>query len=152
MLISEHLKPSSIEPDLKGRSVEEVIGELSELVARESGALDAAGLRECLIDREKLLSTAMGAAIAFPHCTAAGIDEPLFALGISRSGVEADAPDNKPVRIFFVVISPKRDPNVHLDALAAASRIFIEAEAREAVIRAGSAEEAIAAIARAEKG
>ncbi len=56
------------------------------------------------------------------------------------------------MRIFFVVISPKRDPNVHLDALAAASRIFIEAEAREAVIRAGSAEEAIAAIARAEKG
>ncbi len=93
----------------------------------------------------------MGAGIAFPHCSMPWLVQPRFALGISRPGVEADAPDKKPVHIFFVVISPQRNPNAHLEALAGASRVFIDSGVRERVLAATTAEEAIAAIADAEK-
>ncbi len=150
MRISDELKPAAVQTNLSGSSVEEIISELSELVADDSANLDSNHLRESLLRRERLLSTAMGAGIAFPHCTSDRISAPRFALGISRSGVEADAPDNKPVNIFFVVISPESDPNVHLDALAAAARIFINPASRESVLAAKSAEEAISVLAEAE--
>ena len=151
MRISDKLKPAAVQINLSGSSVEEIISELSELVTDNDANLDSAHLRDGLLRREQLLSTAMGAGIAFPHCTSDRINAPRFALGISRGGVQADAPDNKPVNIFFVVISPESDPNVHLDALASAARIFINPSARERVLAAGSAEEAISALAKAEE-
>jgi mannitol/fructose-specific phosphotransferase system IIA component (Ntr-type) len=151
MRISENLKPEAITTDLEGGSVNEVISELAMLLAGKQGESEANSIREALIRREELLSTAMGAGIAFPHCTSPDVNSPRFALGISRRGVEADSPDNKPVNIFFAVVSPEKDPNAHLDALAAASKVFINADSRDKVLGAGSAEEAIAAIAEAEE-
>jgi len=151
MLVSENIKPTTIATDLAGDNVESVIAELAELAARDSNGLDKFKLYENLMRRERLLSTAMGAGLAFPHCTIGGISSPLFVLGISRRGVDADAPDGQPVRIFFAVVSPERDPNAHLDALAAASRVFSDAAVRDAVLKAGDPEEVIAAIAASER-
>jgi PTS system nitrogen regulatory IIA component len=151
MRISEKLKPSAVNTDLVGGNVDEIIGELSQLLSSQCQSIDIDRIREALIRRERLLSTAMGAGIAFPHCTLAEVISPHFALGISRRGIDADAPDNKPVNVFFAVISPEKDSNAHLDALAAASKIFINPLLRERVLAAPGAEEVIAVIAEAEE-
>ena len=153
MDLAEKLKSVAVSLDLGSSSMEEVIGELARLVASslEKRGIDSDDLRDKLLKRERLLSTAMGCGIAFPHCTSKQLSEPAFALGISRPGIDCDAPDDKPVRIFFVVISPEKDPNSHLEALASASKVFIDPTAREAILSAGDSGEVIAAIAASER-
>lgn len=133
--------------------MEAVISELADLAAFSIGGEKkiSGQIKENLLRRERMLSTAMGVGIAFPHCTSTQTREPVFALGVSRAGIDGDAPDNKLVRIFFVVISPEKDPNAHLEALASASRVFMDQTTREAVLAASTAQEAIEAIAAAER-
>ena len=151
MEISKQLKPAAVELSLRGRSVEEALRELAALIAGADGGLDADSLLDGLLRRERLLSTAMGSGIAFPHCTSDHLATPGFALGISRKGIAADSPDGEPVHIFFAVISPARNPDAHLEALAAASRVFTRPEVRSDLMAAESADAAIAAIAAAEE-
>lgn len=151
MEISGRLEPGAVSVSIRGESVNDVIEELVELLRSTDGTLDKAEIKENLIKREELLSTAMGSGIAFPHCTSAGISSPRFALGVSSRGIDADAPDSKPVHIFFCVISPEKDPNAHLEALAAASRLFIDPHIRQVIKGARGPEEVIEAIASVEK-
>lgn len=151
MRISEKLEAAAVDVNLRGGTVEEAIAELALLVSRSSDGRDADQLRERLMARERMLSTAMGAGIAFPHCISPQLSTPKFALGISHRGIDADAPDNKPVHIFFVVISPESDPEAHLESLAAASRVFSNPSVREKILAATRAEDAIMALADAEE-
>jgi mannitol/fructose-specific phosphotransferase system IIA component (Ntr-type) len=150
MLISEHLTEEAIALNLKGETMTEVLGELSRLIAAPNADLDAESVREDLVQREKLLSTASGCGIAFPHCYSS-IKQPRFAIGISRKGIEAEAPDDKPVHIFLVVVSPEHNPNAHLEALSAASKVFLKAEVRDRVHTAESPGEVLDIIREAER-
>lgn len=150
MLISQHLKPEAVLLDTKGQTTAEVLGELASNIASQHKELDAGKLEEALIQREALLSTASGNEIAFPHCYCK-IKNPRFAIAISKQGVDAEAPDDKPVHIFLLVISPEKDPNIHLEALSAASKLFLCKDVREQVKSAGSPDELISYIIEAEK-
>ena len=149
MLISQHLKPEAVSLDIKGESTVEVLGELATLIASLHKELDAKKLTEALVQREDLLSTASGNEISLPHCYCR-IKSPRFAIRKSKKGIEADAPDNKPVHIFMLVISPEKDPNIHLEALSAASRLFLCKDIRKYVKSAESPEEVIGHIKKAE--
>jgi mannitol/fructose-specific phosphotransferase system IIA component (Ntr-type) len=149
MLISQHLKKEAVSLDLKGESMTEVLEELAGLISQPNSDLKSADIRENLLQREKLLSTASGCGVAFPHCYCP-VKNPRFAIGISREGIEADAPDNKPVHIFLVVISPEKNPNAHLEALSAASRIFLKEEIRNQVSLAENPAEVLDIIKEAE--
>jgi mannitol/fructose-specific phosphotransferase system IIA component (Ntr-type) len=153
MLLSDRLKPGAIDLRMAGGTLEAVISELAELAvsSMDGEKKYSSQIKENLLRRERMLSTAMGVGVAFPHCTSSHVREPAFALGISRAGIDGDAPDSKPVQIFFVVISPEKDPNAHLEALAAASRVFMDSTTREAVLSAGTPQEVIEAIAVAER-
>jgi mannitol/fructose-specific phosphotransferase system IIA component (Ntr-type) len=149
MLISQHLTPEAISLNLHGETMEEILAELSGLVAAPHRDLNRDSIHEELIQRERLLSTASGGGLAIPHCYCR-VDSPRFAIGISRRGIEAEAPDDKPVHIFLVVISPERNPSAHLEALSAASRVFQKGAVRERILAAGSPEEVFETIRDAE--
>lgn len=133
--------------------MEAVVEELAKLIAKGSGDrhIDSGELRESLWRREQMLSTAMGCGIAFPHCTSPQLTRPLFALGLSREGVDGDAPDNKAVNIFFVVISPEKDPDAHLEALASASKVFTNPAVRDSILAAETPQDVVEVIAAAER-
>lgn len=134
MKISRQLSPSQISTDLHGNSLEEALAELSQLACSANPGLQAEKLTADLLEREGLLSTASGFGLAFPHCYES-IDKPAFALGIHRSGIEMDAHDTLPVTIFIVVISPEDEPETHLEALSAVSKLFMNEEVREKLLQ-----------------
>ena len=149
MLISQHLTENAISIDLKGTQLEEVLLELAILASLGNKKLKADKLGEALLEREKLISTASGEGIAFPHCYVK-LKKTCFALGISKAGIAADAPDGKLVHIFLVVISPDNKPELHLEALSAASTIFINEQWRQKILSASTASEVFETIATAE--
>jgi PTS system nitrogen regulatory IIA component len=117
-------RPELIFPDLAATDREEVLRELADRVAAAGAVRDAADLLGRLREREQLGSTAIGGGVAIPHCklgtSAAG--RGVLAVGIARAGVPFGAADGKPVRLFFLVVSPSDAPADHLQTLAAISR------------------------------
>ncbi|MFH1380080.1 MAG: PTS sugar transporter subunit IIA [bacterium] len=78
-----------------------------------------------LREREKMLSTAIGSGVAIPHPRNPGTNlfvKPNIMFCRSEKGVEFDAPDKKPVRLFFMACAPNIE--VHLRLIAKISKLL----------------------------
>lgn len=109
-------------------------------------ALDRDGLTRALLDREALGSTGVGMGVAVPHCKWKGVERIVGALGRSGAGVEFGARDGKPVRLFFLVVSPVNASGPHIRVLAAVSRLVRDAGLRDAIFSAPTPDAVLAAI------
>jgi fructose-specific phosphotransferase system IIA component len=116
------IRPDLIFPDLHATDRAQVLRALAGRVAERGLAPDADSLFEKLWEREQLGTTAVGGGIAIPHCKADSLKAGVVALGRVEEGVDFGASDGKPVRLFFLVISPSQSPAEHLQILAAISR------------------------------
>lgn len=121
MPLANLIRPELVLPELPATDGEEVLGLLAERIAAVAG-LDNAMLRRRLAEREELGSTGIGGGVAIPHCRLEGVESPIIAVGIAPQGVDYGAVDHKPVKVFFVIVSPKNDPSQNLRCLAEVSR------------------------------
>jgi mannitol/fructose-specific phosphotransferase system IIA component (Ntr-type) len=106
---------------LEGRTRDDVLRELAEHV-RARAPLDE-GLFGCLMAREELGTTAIGAGVAIPHCKAPGLKAAVLALGLSREGVPFASVDGWDVHVVFLVVSPLENPSVNLRVLASIAKL-----------------------------
>ena len=95
---------------------------LADGMAKAGVIVDADVMYRRLLEREELGSTAIGSAVAIPHCKMPDLSRVVVGIGLSREGVEFESEDGKPVRLFFVVVSPSDTPAAHLRSLAAISK------------------------------
>ncbi|OGD10315.1 MAG: hypothetical protein A2Y86_03985 [Candidatus Aminicenantes bacterium RBG_13_62_12] len=86
-------------------------------------------LYDKLLKRENEGSTAVGGGFAIPHAKHKGIKNPVVLVALSRRGVEFHAPDGKPVRFFFFVVSHPADPGLNLRILAAIAHLLRKSSA-----------------------
>ncbi len=96
---------------------------------RELGYLDNDNAVESvynkLLEREKLGSTGIIKHVAIPHCKTDEINSDMVILvGYSKSGIDFESHDGKPVHIIFGVFTKKNKVTLHLGALAAISRLI----------------------------
>jgi PTS system nitrogen regulatory IIA component len=70
------------------------------------------------------LSTAIGNGLALPHASIPKLPTAITALAVSPGGIEADAPDGQPVRLFYCLLVPAEDYAQHLRTVAAVTRFF----------------------------
>jgi fructose-specific phosphotransferase system IIA component len=143
--LSELLDPDCIELDLKSRRKKDIIRELAEVLTRGGKISDTEALARGILEREKLTSTGLGDGIAIPHCMSSQVQETLIAFGRKASGVRFDAIDNRPVKLFLLLVGPADDHNRHLKVLSKLARYLhddafcrklLEAENAGAVIQA----------------
>jgi nitrogen PTS system EIIA component len=120
MPLSTLTRSELIFPDVGGHDRESILRFFAERIA-ESAGLDADALFQGLLEREKLGSTGIGGGVAIPHARVDGLDQALLAVGLAPEGIQFDAVDAHPVRVFFVVVSPRKDPQQNLRCLAAVS-------------------------------
>ena len=109
-------------PRLEATDAAGVLAELAQRVTASGVVRDAGELQHRLQEREALGSTAIGRGIAIPHCKLEALARAVVAVGLSAQGVDFQAGDGQPVRIFFVVASPARSPAEHLQCLALISK------------------------------
>lgn len=82
--------------------------------------LDVTQVEKLVLQREAQLPTAIGYGIALPHARLAGLSRPLVAIGRCENPLSFPAPDKKPVRLVFLVLTPTATP---LDQLRILARI-----------------------------
>lgn len=140
MKISELLHKNSIIADLNSKDKKGVLEELAASVS-DIAKTDAKDIVRVLLEREQLGSTGIGGGIGIPHGKLAAIKSIVVGFGLSREGVDFDSLDNKPVHIFFLLITPTNSTGSHLKVLAQISRLLKQAHFKESLLKAESVEE-----------
>lgn len=121
-VLSQLLNPACIELNLQERRKEELIRELTGVLARSGDIADVEGLSEAILAREEISSTGIGSGIAIPHCLSDQVEETRLAFGRKDEGAKFDAVDNQPVHLFFLLIGPAGDHARHLRVLSKIAR------------------------------
>ncbi|SFA40471.1 PTS system D-fructose-specific IIA component (F1P-forming), Frc family /PTS system D-fructose-specific IIB component (F1P-forming), Frc family /PTS system D-fructose-specific IIC component (F1P-forming), Frc family [Parageobacillus thermantarcticus] len=150
MKITDLLTKETIILHLRAKTKEEVI---DELVAKlqEAGILsDVQAFKEAILAREAQSTTGVGDGIAIPHAKTSAVKKAAVAFGRSKSGIDYDALDGKPSRLFFMIAAPEGADNTHLEALARLSSMLMDPSFRAQIESASSEEEIIRLIAEKE--
>ena len=90
--------------DLKGDTTEAVIGELAQAMSDNRFVSNPTALVEAAMERESVLSTAVGNGLAFPHVRGVEGGGLTLALGVSKKGFKYDAAGTIVHLVFFSVI------------------------------------------------
>ena len=85
------LTPETVELHLKGTTKEQIIDEMLEILIKAGKVTDKAAALECVLDRERKMSTGMKHGIAIPHGKTDAVNDVRGAIGISRRGIDYDA-------------------------------------------------------------
>src|SRR4030095_8742928 len=69
-----------------------------------------------------------------PHAPVDGLTRPVVALGLSKDGIDFDAPDGRPARIVFLLLLPPKAYENEVRVLAALARSVFDDTARDALL------------------
>ena len=119
------LKPNLFLPNLAAEFKEELIEELLAGLSKERPEIECVCIRDLLLARERLGTTALGKGLAVPHVRTALVTTLTVVIGLSAAGINYSAPDKKKVHVFFLVLGPHEDPsNLYLSFLASIVKAF----------------------------
>ena len=105
-------------------SSNDVIAELADRLAFTTAGLRREEIIEAVREREAILPTVIASGLAVPHARLAQADQLLIALATSRNGIDFQVPDMPPVKVVVLILTPRNDPGLHLQLLAALARDF----------------------------
>jgi excisionase family DNA binding protein len=147
--VTEMLDERLVKLDLEDSNKTEVLAELVRLLV-DTGYLERTDdYLSKLLDREKLMTTALGDGVAFPHPRepqASLFERPRIVVGISPQGVDYDSLDGKPVHVLFLICAS--DDSAHLRILALLTRIIRSTDVVGELVKVKSKEATIELFAR----
>ena len=136
--LSRMVDPAGIILDSAAKSADEVLVEFTRLAGAHDLTPNPDLLLEELRHREALLSTAVGKGVAVPHPRHPSSElftQPHVMVIRTAQGVDFDAPDGQPVRLFFMTCAPSEF--VHLRMLAKISKLLHAVELLPRLMTAG---------------
>ena len=151
-MLAELLRRESIKLNMKAESKEQAIGELVGLLRIPGSDPDRESLIRSAMDRENHMSTGLGKGVAVPRCRTDALDGILCALAIKREGLEFDALDNLPVKIFIMIAAPRKADDTYVKVLSLLYRVLNQETFRTELLSARSAGEVLTLISEEEKG
>lgn len=133
---NDYYKPEYINLDFEADNKYEAIAEMSKK-AKELGIVrDHRWLYQVVVAREELVSTAVGNGVTLLHARhfhPSKIKKPSVIFGRSKEEIEFDAIDNKPVKLYFMLLL--HNDYQHLFSISYISRNILMSEERLKVLR-----------------
>src|SRR3989338_7938083 len=114
--LKDILTPDMIWPDVGASSKLALLEELGQRIGSARG-LDGKNIARILIDREEIGSTGLEDGVAIPHGKFPRLKEVLLACARTSGGIDFDAQDGQPSRLFFVLLAPEESAGMHLKVL-----------------------------------
>ena len=140
MQIGDLLDRSAIALRINAPNKRKALAVIAEIAARNFG-LDASHVLDALAEREQAGSTGVGHGVAAPHARLEGLTRLRGVFVRLEHPVEFDSVDDQPVDLIFALFAPKEASGVeHLRALARVSRLLRQAELREQLRQARTAD------------
>lgn len=139
MNIADIITPADVFCDLKAPGKRRLLVDLATIVASRVG-LDGGVVFEALWEREKLASTGVGRGVAIPHGRMPRLPRIAGLFVKLQAPIDFEAPDDIPVDLVFLLLTPAEAGADHLKALARISRLLRHAGTCERLRAATSAD------------
>ncbi len=133
---SDYLKPHQVVFDLKSKDKVEAIEELLDVLAKQKVIDNKKLILTRVIDRENLVSTAIGFGVALPHARVDAGGEIAVAVGRSEKGIDFDAHDGQKVHLIILVVWNPTLPGLFNHLFAGLARFLIRPENRGRILAA----------------
>ncbi|MBN2543562.1 PTS sugar transporter subunit IIA [bacterium] len=116
-VLPDHFEEINISEILLKDRKEVILWALVKLMSRSGNVQNMSKLLKDLIFREKKASTAIGTNIAIPHIRTMQAKD--FIIGFARyePGIDFDAIDQEPVKLFFPMVAPPYEDKIYLKIL-----------------------------------
>lgn len=151
MILTQILPPTCVKVPLEGQDKNAVISELIDLLDADGLLSDKNAASEAVLMREQTRSTGIGSGIAIPHGKCKAVKELIMAVGIAHQPIDFESVDGKPVTIVILLVSPADQTGPHIQALAKISRLMLDQKFKQALEKAGTADEAYELLSKKER-
>ena len=99
---------------------------------------------QALQAREDKMTTAMGGGFAIPHATIPKLPNLVTLFARCPAGIDCAAMDGKPVKLFFLILVPGDQAQVHLQTLATVAKFFNRRGVKTKILEAKGPEDILA--------
>lgn len=152
MKITDLLKPQSILLNAAPTDKANAIYTLGDLMDKSGNLSDKAEYLKAVFAREESGSTGLGDGIATPHAKSAGVKEAGLAAMVVPNGVDFDALDGQPSRLFFMIAAPEGAADTHVEVLSKLATMVIDPDFKNALIQAATVDRFLELITAKEEG
>jgi mannitol/fructose-specific phosphotransferase system IIA component (Ntr-type) len=148
--ITPLLDPARIALHLQSTKRTAALNEIARLLDGHPQVANFAGFYEELLARDRLDTTCLGNGVALPHARTEHVREIVLAVGRSDAGIVVDE-KSEPVRLFFVLGTPKSKPGDYLAVVSALCRLLRDPANLAALLAAATPQEFINVVRAAEE-
>lgn len=152
MKITDLLKPQSILLNASPTNKADAIYTLGDLMDKGGNLSDKAKYLEAVFAREESGSTGLGDGIATPHAKSAGVKKAGLAAMVVPNGVDFEALDGQPSRLFFMIAAPEGAADTHVEVLSKLATMVIDPDFKNALIQAATVDRFLELITAKEEG
>ena len=152
MQITDLLKPQSVLLNADPVTKADAIYTLGELMEKGGNLIDKGEYLAAVFAREESGSTGLGDGIATPHAKSAGVKEAGLAAMVVPHGVNFEALDGQPSRLFFMIAAPEGAADTHVEVLSQLAMMVIDPDFKEALIAAPTVERFLELVTAKEQG
>ena len=125
---------------LQASDMKAAVSALTALLKAAIPELKEAEVLKTVLEREQKLSSAVGRGAAVPHARLPDLPRPMIALGRFAKPMPIPTPDNVPVRLVFLILTPASAPVVQLKILGRIAALLTNENLRRKLNRAKTAE------------
>ena len=152
MKITDLLKPQSILLNAAPIDKADAIYTLGDLMDKSGNLSDKAEYLKAVFAREEAGSTGLGDGIATPHAKSNGVKEAGLAAMVVPNGVDFDALDGQPSRLFFMIAAPEGAADTHVEVLSKLATMVIDPDFKNALIQSATVDRFLELITAKEEG
>jgi fructose-specific phosphotransferase system IIA component len=138
MKIVDLLSEQVVRTNLPGTSKNDVINAIIDLAASQDRVIDKEKVREAIFEREKIMSTGVGAGFAIPHAKSDAVSDIVAAFAVTAQPIDYQSLDDQPVRIVFLLVGRENMVGPHIKLLSRISRLMNNEEFRKRLLDAAS--------------
>jgi fructose-specific phosphotransferase system IIA component len=143
MALIDKISQDVVRIPLQADSKPEVIEELLQVLVDAGKISDKEDAYRALLEREAKGSTGLENGIAVPHSKTKAVSSLTVSLGISPEGVDFDALDGRPCKVFFLILAAPDQSGPHIEALAEIARLTRSAAFVRSLVSAESPDEVV---------
>ena len=141
MAFIDLLEKDVIKVPLESTEKNGILKELIDVLKKAGKISETEEVYKALRAREDQCSTGLEEGVAVPHAKTSAVQKLTLALGIAPDGVDYEALDGKPSKVFFMMLAPPDQSGPHIQALSEIARMTQSASLMRLLVSSRTPEE-----------
>ncbi len=134
--IASLLSVDTIKLNVKATQKTAALREVADLLTRNKCVTNFDAFFNEILERERVSNTALGHDVAIPHARTDQCSEIVVAVGRSAEGIDFEAKDGQPVKLIFLIGTPKAMVTDYLRVVGNLARLLRQDDLRQQLLEA----------------